>query len=313
MSRYDVAIIGGGPSGLAAATYTTSFQLRTAVIAPDLGGKVNYAFRLQDQAKSRPIWGMETVRAFEEYVTAEEADEEVLNHTMLDHVMDEVAQVAKGDDGTFQLRLISGSVIQARSVIVATGAKPQRLYIPGEQEYWGKGLSFSAISHAPFFVDRTAAVVGNTERTQIAILQLATVAKQIIWISSTTHEGSNKQLRLLENHPKVTPMYGWEVQRILGDRYVNAIEIAAGYTIQQLPVDGVFVEMGLIPNIEFLRGLIPFVPETGHIPINQRCETALLGLFAAGDVTDVYSEQITVALGEGVKAAISAWEYLATT
>lgn len=302
MSLYDVAIIGGGPSGLAAATYTTGFHLKTVVIAPDLGGKVNYEFRLQDQAKSTPIWGLETVRAFEDQVNAEQVD----------HVKDEVARVTRCDSGVFHIALTSGKTVEARSTIVATGVKPQRLYVPGEQEYWGKGLSFSAISHAPFFVDRTVAVVGNTERTQIAILQLATVAKQIFWISSTTHEASNERLRRLEAHPKITAMYGWEVQRILGKSYVDAIEIAAGYTIRELPVDGVFVEMGLIPNIEFIRGLIDFDPETGHIPVNQRCETALPGLFAAGDVTDVYSEQITVALGEGVKAAISAWEYLAT-
>lgn len=302
MALYDVAIIGGGPSGLAAATYTTGFQLHTVVIAPDLGGKVNYEFRLRDQAKSTPIWGHETVQLFEANVRTEQVEQKTT----------QVEEVTKGADGIFQLALTSGESIQSRSIIVATGAKPQRIYAPGEQEYWGKGLSFSAISHAPFFADRIVAVVGNTERTQIAILQLATVAKHIFWISSTTHEASNKQLRQLENHPKVTPMYGWEVQRIIGDEYVNAIEIAAGYTIRELPVEGVFVEMGLIPNVEFVRGLIDFDPETGHIPVNQRCETALPGLFAAGDVTDVYSEQITVALGEGVKAAISAWEYLAT-
>ncbi len=302
MSLYDVAIIGGGPSGLAAATYTTGFQLSTVILAPDLGGKVNYEFRLRDQAKSTPIWGLETVHVFEKNVKAEQVE----------HKTTQVSQVAKTDDGTFRIALETGDDVLARAVILATGAKPQRLYTPGEQEYWGKGLSFSAISHAPFFVDRTVAVVGNTERTQIAILQLATVAKHIFWISSTTHEASDEKLRQLENHPKVTPMYGWEVQRVLGDEYVSAVEIAAGYTIRELPVDGVFVEMGLIPNIEFVRGLIDFDPETGHIPVNQRCETALSGLFAAGDVTDVYSEQITVALGEGVKAAISAWEYLAT-
>ncbi|MEZ4615330.1 MAG: FAD-dependent oxidoreductase [Caldilineaceae bacterium] len=108
------------------------------------------------------------------------------------------------------------------------------------------------------------------------------------------------------------PLFGWEVQRVIGHQNVTGIEIAAGYSLRTIAVDGVFVEMGLIPNIEFIRGLIDFDPETGHIPVNQRCETALPGLFAAGDVTDVYSEQITVALGEGVKAAISAWEYLAT-
>ncbi len=302
MSLYDVAIIGGGPSGLAAATYTSGFQLQTVVIAPDLGGKVNYEFRLQEQKKSSPIWGLETVQSFEQEVKAQE----------ICHETAEVSAVTQNGDGTFTLALATGSAIQARAVIVATGAKPQRLYVPGEQEFWGKGLSFSALSHAPFFVDRTVAVVGNSQRTQVAILKLATVAKQIYWISSTTREASVAPLRQLEDHPKVTPLYGWEVQRVLGRDYVTAVEIAAGYTTREIAVDGIFVEMGLIPNIEFVRGLIDFDPETGHIPVNQRCETVLPGLFAAGDVTDVYSEQITVALGEGVKAAISAWEYLAT-
>lgn len=302
MSFYDVAIIGGGPAGLAAATYTSGFQLQTVVIAPDLGGKVNYEFRLQEQKKSQPIWGLETVQSFEAAVQAQ----------AIAHETSEVTSVTKNGDGTFAVALATGSAIQARSVIVATGAKPQRLYVPGEQEFWGKGLSFSAISHAPFFVDRTVAVVGNTQRTQVAILKLATVAKHIYWISSTTREASAVPLRQLEDHPKVTPLYGWEVQRVLGREYLTAVEIAAGYSTREIAVDGLFVEMGLIPNIEFVRGLIDFDPETGHIPVNQRCETALPGLFAAGDVTDVYSEQITVALGEGVKAAISAWEYLAT-
>ncbi|MEZ4680589.1 MAG: NAD(P)/FAD-dependent oxidoreductase [Caldilineaceae bacterium] len=302
MSRYDVAIIGGGPSGLAAATYTTGFQLETVIIAPDLGGKVNYDFRLQDQTLFTPVWGLEATQAF-----AKQVQESAVTHETA-----EVNQVNKSDDGLFHLALSTGETIVARVVIVATGAKPQRLYVPGEQEYWGSGLSFSAVSHAPLFVDRTVAVVGNTKRTEIAILKLATVAQHIYWVSSTTHEATELHLRQLENHPKVTPLFGWEVQRVIGHQNVTGIEIAAGYSLRTIAVDGVFVEMGLIPNIEFIRGLIDFDPETGHIPVNQRCETALPGLFAAGDVTDVYSEQITVALGEGVKAAISAWEYLAT-
>ena len=301
MTVYDVAIIGGGPSGLAAATYTTGFQLQTVLIAPNLGGKAGYDFTLRGHPHANPVWGLSTVREFEEQVQQQS----------IAHAADEVAKVSKDQSGTFQLALVSGNQIQARAVIVATGAKPQRLYVPGEQEYWGKGLSFSAISHAGLFRGRTVAVVGNTKRTQTAILKLATIAKQVYWLSTTTHEATHDFLRQLENHPHVTSLFGWEVQRILGDDYVTGLEIAAGYTTREVEVDGVFVELGLIPNIEFVRELVDFDPETGHIPVNQRCETALPGLFAAGDVTDVYAEQIAVALGEGIKAAISAWEYLA--
>lgn len=302
MSVYDVAIIGGGPAGLAAAAYTAGFQLQPLLVAPTLGGKASYEFKLNGQHYPTPIWGLETVHLFEKHI----------QHQMIDRQADEVAKVTKAADGSFSITLINDALFQARTVIVATGAKPQRLFVPGEQEYWGHGVSFSALSHAPLFRGRDVVVVGNGERTQVAILKLANLAHHVYWLSTTTHEATAARLRQFEDHPKVTPLFGWELQRILGGDCVTAVEIATDYTTRQLTVDGVFIELGLLPNIEFVRGLVDFDAETGHIPVNQRCETALPGLFAAGDVTDVYAEQITVAIGEGVKAAISAWEYLVT-
>lgn len=302
MSVYDVAIIGGGPSGLAAAAYTAGFQLQPVLIAPTLGGKASYEFKVNGQYYPTPIWGLETVRLFEKHVQSQ----------MIAHQADEVFKVRKEASNGFTVELVNGTVIEARSVIVATGAKPQRLYVPGEQEYWGRGVSFSALSHAPIFRGRDVVVVGNGERTQVAILKLANLAHHVYWLSTTTHEGTAARLRQFENHPKVTPLFGWELQRIIGGDCVTAVEIATDYATREVTTDGVFIELGLLPNIEFIRGLLEFNPETGHVPVNQRCETALPGLFAAGDVTDVYAEQITVAIGEGVKAAISAWEYLVT-
>lgn len=302
MSVYDVAIIGGGPAGLAAAAYTAGFQLQPILLAPTLGGKAGYEFKLNGQYYPTPIWGLETVHLFEKHVQSQ----------MIAHQTDEVTKVTNTAGQGFTVELATGATLQARTVIVATGAKPQRLYVPGEQEFWGRGVSFSALSHAPLFRGREVVVVGNGERTQVAILKLANLAHHVYWLSTTTHEATAARLRQFENHPKVTPLFGWELQRILGSDCVTAVEIATDYTTRQLTADGVFIELGLIPNIEFVRNLVEFNPETGHIPVNQRCETALPGLFAAGDVTDVYAEQITVAIGEGVKAAISAWEYLVT-
>jgi len=302
MSVYDVAIIGGGPSGLAAAAYTAGFQLEPMLIAPTLGGKASYEFRLNGQYYPTPIWGLETVHLFERHVQSQ----------MIAHQPEEVAKVRRTEGDAFTVELANGVLVQARTIIVATGAKPQRLYVPGEQEYWGRGVSFSALSHAPLFRGRDVVVVGNGERTQVAILKLANLAHHVYWLSTTTHEATAARLRQFENHPKVTPLFGWELQRILGGDCVTAVEIATDYTTRALTADGVFIELGLLPNVEFIRGLVEFNPETGHIPVNQRCETAVPGLFAAGDVTDVYAEQITVAIGEGVKAAISAWEYLVT-
>jgi NADH-dependent peroxiredoxin subunit F len=302
MSVYDVAIIGGGPAGLAAAAYAAGFQLQPILLAPTLGGKTSYEFRLNGQHYPTPIWGLETVHLFEKHVQSQ----------MIAHRADEVIKVNNVAGKGFTIELTTGATLDARTVIVATGAKPQRLFVPGEQEYWGRGVSFSALSHAALFRGRDVVVVGNGERTQMAILKLANLAHHVYWLSTTTHEATAERLRQFENHPKVTPLFGWELQRILGSDCVTAVEIATDYSTRQLTADGVFIELGLIPNIEFVRNLIEFNPETGHIRVNHRCETALPGLFAAGDVTDVYAEQITVAIGEGVKAAISAWEYLVT-
>ncbi|MEZ4860083.1 MAG: NAD(P)/FAD-dependent oxidoreductase [Caldilineaceae bacterium] len=303
MSAYDVAIIGGGPSGLAAAAYSAGFQLKTVLIAPMLGGKASYEFKLNGQHYPTPIWGLESVQAFEKHVRSQP----------ILHLTDEVSKVTHDANGAFQVALASDTVLDVRSVIVATGAKPQRLYVPGEQDYFGRGVSFSALSHAPLFRGRDVVVVGNGVRTQVAILKLATVANHVYWLSTTTQAATTERLQRLQGHPKVTPLFDWELQHILGGDCVTAVEIATDYATRQLTVDGVFVELGLIPNIEFVRDLVQLDPETGHILVNQRCETSLPGLLAAGDVTDVYAEQITVAIGEGVKAAISAWEYLVTT
>jgi thioredoxin reductase len=115
----------------------------------------------------------------------------------------------------------------------------------------------------------------------------------------------------VRQNSRITLFEGWKLQRIIGTDFVEQAELVHSYTTKMLDVDGIFIELGLIPNQEFVRELVKFDAETGRILINQRCETNVPGLFAAGDVTNIFAEQVPVAIGEGSKAALSAWEYLA--
>ena len=177
----------------------------------------------------------------------------------------------------------------------------------------GRGVSFSAVSHAPYFAGRDVAVVGGHRRTLIATLELAPMARRIYLIATFPQAMAElpeaERVLALSN---VTPFINWEVQAVVGDDFVKGINlVGANGETRQLTVEGIFVQMALLPNNELVRDLVD-VDEGGHIIVNHRCETNLPGMFAAGDVTNIQSEQVLVAIGEGAKAALSAWEYLAT-
>jgi thioredoxin reductase len=292
---------------LVAARYCLHAHLNAAIITTTLGGKVNYPFALRDLHPTNVVWGAQLVAQFEQVITAAQE---------LPHFAQEVAKISRGENNRFMLRLADGSDLEARSVIVATGAAPQRLYVEGEKEYWGRGVSFSAISHATYFAGRDVAIVGGHRRTLLAALELAPIARHIYLIAALPHAMAQlPEAQRVLTLPNVTSFIGWEVQAILGDEYVTSINlVGANGETRQLAVDGVFVQMALLPNNEAVRDLVETeleVGDEGHILINQRCETSVPGLFAAGDVTNIHTEQVLAAIGEGAKAALSVWEYLA--
>ncbi len=302
MADYDLIIIGGGPAGLAAAAYALHAQLSVALIAPDLGGKVTYPFALRDMPARDTVWGASLVRELEMRVRNN------LDH----HINTDVTQLERTTNGAFTVHLSAGAPHTARALVLATGARPQRLYVPGESEYWGRGVSFSAISHAPFFHDRTVAVIGAGARAVHAVLTLAPLARQIYFVISRAQELQNTPAAYMAlNHPKVLAFRNWEVQQIEGDDFVRTMDlVGSNGEIRRLEVDGVFIQFGLLPSNSLVRDMVA-LDEDGHVKINQRCETSLPGLFAAGDLTNINAEQVPVSLGEGAKAALAAWEYLA--
>lgn len=332
MADFDVAIVGGGPAGLIAAAYALHAHLDTAVFTRELGGKVNYPFALRDVARTEPVWGANLVREFEEQITKQ---------SQLHHDRREVLSIRTDAHNLFHLRVgaprsgpgpadgdenhtgdtpdlkdaqeAQEAEVTARTVIIATGAAPQRLYVSGEKEYWGRGVSFSAVSHAPYFAGRDVAVVGNGRRALVAALELSPICRHIYFIAANAQALSNiPDAQRVQAASNVSIFHNWEVQQILGDEFVTGIGlVGANGETRQLAVEGVFIEFALLPNNEMVRGLVE-LDHDGYICIDQRCATSVPGLFAAGDVTNIHAEQVLVAMGEGAKAALSAWEYLVT-
>lgn len=301
MAEFDLAVIGGGPAGLAATVYALQAQLNVALLTPELGGKVSYPFALHDLPTVDTVWGAALVHEFEDQIKAK----------LKTHIPQAVTSIEARADGCFHLTLADNSVIGARAIIICTGARPQRLYVFGEKEYQGRGVSFSANSHAAFFQGRHVAVVGG-ERALTAVLKLAAIAERVYYIIAHKKEitGSHAAEQVVRK-TNVFIYQDWEVQGIVGDDFVTGINLVNNDgELRTVPVEGVFVEAGLLPNNELVHDLVT-IDEDGYIVVNQRCETNLSGLFAAGDVTNVHAEQVPVAIGEGVKAALSAWAYLA--
>jgi thioredoxin reductase len=266
-----------------------------------LGGKVSHPFQLRGLPAVESARGTDLVQQFEAFVEAKA--------TAL--IPQEVKHVEQCRCGGFQLTLENTELISSRAMIVCTGSQPQRLYVSGEQDFLGRGVSFSATSHAQFFSKRNVAVVGG-ERALSAVAKLAPIANSVTYVLARECELTDSPLTEKVLHdPKVHIFRDWEVQQIVGDQFVTGLVlVAVNGESRTIPVDGVFVELGLLPNNDLVHDLV-CLNSGGHIIVNHRCETNIPGIFAAGDVTNVYAEQVPIAIGEGAKAALSAWSYLA--
>lgn len=290
---YDLIIIGGGPAGLTAAVYALNKRLETLVISQDLGGQTAYGFSAKGYEGHEVIRGGEVVEKFKRQL-------EYLNFA---HQIDRVTKVVAEGAG-YAVLTQSNKRFEAKAIIVATGAQPKRLDVPGEKKLIGKGLSYSAISHAQLFIEREPAVVGSNLRALQAAAELATIAKQVHLILPEQGESDSAFGKKVRANPKVK-VYEGALKEIRGDQFVESIVVGN----QTIKVDGLFIEAGVNPGSKIVADL-GITDANGRIVVNSKCATSKPGIFAAGDVTDVFIEQVLVAIGEGAKAALSAYEYL---
>jgi thioredoxin reductase len=304
---YDIIIIGGGPAGLTATIYAIRKRLNVLMVAGDLGGKTNFHMDLKDEDQHLVIRGAEVVEKFKREL-------EYLNFARHMEMVERIDKVngREGHADHFVLKTAAGGELLAKTVILATGARVQWLNVPGENEYRGKGVGYSALSYAPLFIDKKAVVVGKGELALRSAAELATVAEQVHLVGPSgelLHSPLGKKLLHAKN---VTVLEGYHVTQVLGNGFCDAVMVEGPQGFEtEIKTDGVFVEMAVIPNSEMVAHLVER-DVRGRIIVDSVGRTNVPGLFAAGDVTTT-TEQVLVAIGEGAKAALSAYEYLLPT
>ena len=296
---YDLIIIGGGPAGLTATIYAIRKRLNVLLLSKDLGGKTNYRLALPWIEDYQVIRGLEIVNKFR-------TELEYLDFAR--HI-ESVDKVERKDDH-FIVTTKGGGILESKAVILATGTRQVRMDVPGEKEYSMKGLCYSALSYAPLFIDKSVIVIGDDDLALRSVGELATVAKEVTMVCANDKMLDSPLGHKLQQAKNVKIMKDCEIVEVQGDEYARKLILKdkAG-KLSEYPADGMFVEKALVANTSMVKDLVE-LDEQGRIVIDSACRTNIPGLFAAGDVTNSYAEQVLVAVGEGAKAALSAYEYL---
>lgn len=298
---YDLIIIGGGPAGLTAAVYAARKKMDTLLLTKEFGGQLMWTKEIENYMGYQFISGPELMSKFEE---------QVKRFAVLTKY-EEVSSLEVKEDGTFLLRTDEGEY-EGKTVITATGKRPRRLEVPGEIEFTGRGVSYCATCDGPLFADKVVAVIGGGNSAVQAALELSGIAPTVyLIIRSDTYNADPILLDKMKAAKNIVEMKGYVSTGIFGDELVEKItisEIASGKT-QDLSVEGVFVEVGLEPNSEFLQDIVAMNQE-GELVVDCRSKTNIPGLYAAGDVTNSPDKQIVIAAGDGAKSALMAYDYL---
>ncbi|HIK45653.1 MAG TPA: NAD(P)/FAD-dependent oxidoreductase [Leptolyngbyaceae cyanobacterium M65_K2018_010] len=308
----DLIIIGGGPAGLSAALQALHKRLEVRLVTRHLGGKTNRRLQLPGPPPPLMITGEDLVDRFLAEIT-------YLDFLHLAAEVDQVSPLAQG----YRVRVRPGpgdgradqplppEGYQARAVIVATGTQPQRLNLPGEQQFYMRGLCYSAMTYAPWFMDRTAMVIGDGPLALLSALELALIAQRVILVATTATALASPLGQRLQALQNVVVKAGYQPQAVEGDDFARRLIVTGPTGREVLEADGIFVERGLRPYSDCVAGLVERSPD-GYILVDAHNRTSSPGIFAAGDVTQVHREQVLIAIGEGAKAALAAHEYLLT-
>lgn len=298
---FDLIIIGAGPAGITAAIYAARKKISLLVITKDIGGQAALSGDVENYTGYQFITGPELALKFEEH----------LRKFDIRLKENEAAENVKKVNNSIQVKTNKG-VYEAKAVIIASGKRSRELGSPGEKEFKNKGLTYCATCDAPLFGGKDVAVIGGGNSALDAAIQLLNIANKIYLINIAGQlTGDMVMQEAVNNNPKITLLNNTQVSAVLGDKVVTGIQIKKEGKEEILPVQGVFVEIGLIPNAEFVKDVEK--NKQGELKVNPYNETNIPGVFAAGDVTDVPEKQIVIAAGEGSKATLSVFRYLIHT
>jgi len=300
LGKFDVVVLGAGPGGASAAIYSARKGLKTAIIAERIGGQVQDTKGIENLIGIKYTEGPQLAAQLLQHI--KDYDIQVLEHRR-------VKTVHSGE--LKKLELESGEFLETKSLIVATGAKWRELGIPGEKEYLGRGVAFCPHCDGPYFKGQDIAVIGGGNSGVEAAIDLAGIVKSVTVFEFNPSLKADKVLvDKLASLPNVAIIRNARTNRVIGDNgKVTALEYEDRETkeLKTLDVDGIFVQIGLVPNSSFMKDVVE-TNRFGEIVVDDKCRTNVPGIYAAGDVTNVPYKQIIIAMGEGAKAGLASFE-----
>src|SRR3989338_7376949 len=295
----DLVIIGGGPSGITASVYASRKKMDFLMITKDIGGQAAWSSDVENYPGYQFITGPDLVAKFQEHMQ---------KYGINLRENEEVVELEKKDNIIY-IKTTKESY-EAKTIIIAAGKKAKEIGVPGEKEYKNKGVAYCVTCDGPLFAEKDVAVVGGGNSALDAAIQMMNIANKVYLINITDEFiGDSIMQEKVRNSPKVKILHNARVESIIGDKFVKGINIDIQGKKEPLDVKGIFIEIGLMPNSWFAKDIDR--NEKGEIKVNCANETNVPGVFAAGDVTSVPEKQIVIAAGDGAKAALGAFRYLA--
>jgi alkyl hydroperoxide reductase subunit F len=299
---FDVLVVGGGPAGAAAAIYAARKGIRTGIAAERLGGQLLDTVGIENFISVTETEGHKLAYGLEQHVTTYDVD--VMN-------LQRAEGLVPGD--LIEVKLVNGGVLKARSVIIATGARWREINVPGEREYRNRGVAYCPHCDGPLFKGKRVAVIGGGNSGVEAAIDLAGLVSHVTLIEYDMGLRADAVLiRKLHSLSNVTVITGAQTTEVTGDgERVTGLAYRDRQSggLNTLELAGVFVQIGLVPNTDWLKGTIKLSPR-GEVEVDARGQTSVPGIFAAGDCTVVPYKQIVIAVGEGAKASLSAFDHL---
>ncbi len=301
MSMNDLIIVGFGPAGYTGSIYASRYALKHIVIGKQIGGQAGEAHLIENYPGFSKIAGFDLVQRMRQHALGFGMQE----------VFDEVVNISKDDPtGLFIVKTAQNKEYQAKAVLLAIGTEKRKLNVPGEKEFYGKGVTYCATCDGPFYKDKVVGVVGGGDAANTSSLYLAEIASKVYqFVRRDVLRGEPVWHERLKKNSKVNIMFNTQVVEILGDDKLKAVKLNTGET---LGLEGLFIEIGSVPKTDLVAKLNVKTDEKGYIVVDAAQQTSIPGLFAAGDVTTGSNKfrQIATAVGEAAVAANSILEYI---
>ncbi len=305
---FDVLVVGGGPAGAAAAIYAARKGIRTGVAAERFGGQVLDTMAIENFISVKETEGPKLARALEEHVREYEVD--IMNLQRASQL------IPAGEDGLHRVQFENGGELKAKTLILATGARWREMNVPGEQEYRGRGVAYCPHCDGPLFKGKRVAVIGGGNSGVEAAIDLAGIVAHVTLLEFGEDLRADAVLqRKLNSLPNVRVLKMAQTTEVKGDGQKVTGLVYKDRTndeVHNVELEGIFVQIGLLPNSEWLKGTLE-LSRFGEIIVDAKGQTSIPGVFAAGDVTTVPYKQIVIAVGEGAKASLSAFDHLIRT